>query len=163
MLCSRSVLVVTLITPDLMFRTRTVLAKTINRVTLVGVVRDMQSGALNDTSCLQFTLVTQDIDTSATVPPAGPSDSVVPLARRSTGCAKQQFCVRCTSPDEEVVNRLRLRLEEGSMVKCIGQLRLNSQVDGGKRRHFPYISISLADTTKGLLVLPPKRTRPGDV
>ncbi|CUE63276.1 Hypothetical protein, putative [Bodo saltans] len=122
----------------------------------------MQSGVFGDTPCLQFTLVTQDVDPVTNDSPAASAESSMPLARRSTGSSKQQFCVRCTSSDEEAVNKLRLRIEEGSVIKCIGQLHLNSQLDGGKRRLFPYVAIPLADATKGMLVLPPKRARPGD-
>lgn len=141
-----------------MLRTGFLLACAVNRVTLVGVVRDVQSGFVSETPCLQFTLVTQDFDIPQSRV-ANSSEESLPIARRTSGCTKQQFAVRCTSANEEEINKLRLRLEEGTLIKCVGQLRINMQIDSGRRRSFPYVSVPLTDNTKGVLVLSAKRSR----
>ncbi|KAG5463899.1 hypothetical protein LSCM1_00072 [Leishmania martiniquensis] len=102
-------------------------APSINCVTLVGVVHDIQTGYVFEDAVTQFTLTTTSLDT----------------ASQSQDCVveKDHHTVRCYG---DVFSReVRAKLSEGSVVCVNGRLRLNPQLEPScnKYYYFPYIQV----------------------
>jgi hypothetical protein len=115
----------------------------LNTASIAGVVHDVQLGYLpsSDDACMQFSLTHNILDqeaAGATNVSGGGS-----LARQTPNvCVKQQVVVRvCGSM--QAVQDLRLGVVDGAVVKVVGQLRINPQIDGGKKQPFPYIMCTL--------------------
>ncbi|AIO02210.1 MP18 RNA editing complex protein, putative [Leishmania panamensis] len=102
-------------------------APSINCVTLVGVVHDIQTGYVFEDAVTQFTLTTTSLDT----------------ANQGEECVveKDHHTVRCFG---DVFSReVRSKLNEGNVVCVNGRLRLNPQVEPSCNRYyyFPYIQV----------------------
>ncbi|KAG5489947.1 hypothetical protein JKF63_00065 [Porcisia hertigi] len=102
-------------------------APSINCVTLVGVVHDIQTGYVFEDAVTQFTLTTTSLDT----------------ANQAQECVveKDHHTVRCFG---DVFSReVRSKLSEGSVVCVNGRLRLNPQMEPScnKYYYFPYIQV----------------------
>ncbi|GET93138.1 mp18 RNA editing complex protein, putative [Leishmania tarentolae] len=102
-------------------------APSINCVTLVGVVHDIQTGYVFEDAVTQFTLTTTSLDT----------------ANQAQDCVveKDHHTVRCYG---DVFSReVRAKLNEGSVVCVNGRLRLNPQMEPScnKYYYFPYIQV----------------------
>jgi hypothetical protein len=99
----------------------------INNVTLVGVVHDIQLGYVYETRVCQFVITTTSIDTTN---PA--QDCVV---------EKDHHTIRCFG--ESFAEEMHSRLKEGAVVCTSGRLRLNPQLEQscGKHFYFPYVHV----------------------
>ncbi|KAG5488467.1 hypothetical protein JIQ42_00074 [Leishmania sp. Namibia] len=102
-------------------------APSINCVTLVGVVHDIQTGYVFEDAVTQFTLTTTSLDT----------------AKQANECVveKDHHTVRCYG---DVFSReVRAKLSEGNVVCVNGRLRLNPQMEPScnKYYYFPYIQV----------------------
>lgn len=116
----------------------------LNRVSVAGAARDIQFGYSNDEPCLQFQIVTSCVDNQ---PSLGEPVATEPLVRRSENAVKQQFTVRYALPPETDPTFVEQRnsVTEGALVRCVGKLKHNIQVDHGKKTSFPFISIRRND------------------
>ncbi|CBZ25913.1 putative MP18 RNA editing complex protein [Leishmania mexicana MHOM/GT/2001/U1103] len=102
-------------------------APSINCVTLVGVVHDIQTGYVFEDAVTQFTLTTTSLD----------------AANQAQECVveKDHHTVRCYG---DVFSReVRAKLSEGNVVCVNGRLRLNPQMEPScnKYYYFPYIQV----------------------
>lgn len=109
-------------------RSGTLLApKSINNVTLVGVVHDIQSGYVFEDAVTQFTLTTTSIDTTN-----DNHDAVV---------EKDHHTVRCFG--DVFSGEIKSKLQEGNVVCVNGRIRLNPQLEAGTNKHFyfPFVHV----------------------
>lgn len=99
----------------------------VNCVTLVGVVHDIQSGFVFEDAVTQFTLTTTSLDTTNQT-----QDCVV---------EKDHHTVRCFG--DVFSQEVRTKLSEGTVVCVNGRLRLNPQMEPScsKYYYFPYIQV----------------------
>ena len=106
---------------------RPLAAKTINNVTLVGVVHDIQSGFVYEEPVTQFTLTTTSLDTT------NPAQECL--------VEKDHHTVRCFG--EQFANEIKGKLKEGNVVCVNGRLRLNPQLEPscGKHFYFPFVHV----------------------
>jgi hypothetical protein len=103
-------------------------AKSVNSVTLVGVVHDIQTGYVFEDPVTQFTLTTTSIDTTNPV-----QECVV---------EKDHHTVRCFG--EEFAGDIKGRLKDGNVVCVNGRLRLNPQLEPACNKHFyfPFVHVT---------------------
>ncbi|ESL08096.1 RNA editing complex protein MP18 [Trypanosoma rangeli SC58] len=101
--------------------------KSVNSVTLVGVVHDIQSGFVYEDAVTQFTLTTTSIDTTH------PTQEVV--------VEKDHHTIRCFG--ELFSAEVRQKIKEGNVVCVNGRLRLSPQLEPSCNKHFyfPYIQV----------------------
>jgi single-stranded DNA-binding protein len=101
--------------------------KSINSVTLVGVVHDIQSGFVYEDAVTQFTLTTTSIDTTNTS-----QECVVEKDHHTIRCYGDLFSA-------ETKNKIK----EGNVVCVNGRLRLNPQLEGGSNKYyyFPFVHV----------------------
>ncbi|KEG06579.1 RNA editing complex protein MP18 [Trypanosoma grayi] len=108
---------------------RTVLnrCKSVNSVTLVGVVHDIQNGFVYEDAVTQFTLTTTSIDTTH------PTQEVV--------VEKDHHTIRCFG--ELFSAEVKHKIKEGNVVCVNGRLRLSPQLEPScnKYFYFPYIQV----------------------
>ncbi|KPA79927.1 putative mitochondrial MP18 RNA editing complex protein [Leptomonas pyrrhocoris] len=99
----------------------------INCVTLVGVVHDIQTGYVFEDAVTQFTLTTTSLDTT------NPTQECV--------VEKDHHTVRCFG--DVFSQEVRNKLNEGNVVCVNGRLRLNPQLEPScnKYYYFPYIQV----------------------
>ncbi|KPI89240.1 putative MP18 RNA editing complex protein [Leptomonas seymouri] len=99
----------------------------INCVTLVGVVHDIQTGYVFEDAVTQFTLTTTSLDTT------NPTQECV--------VEKDHHTVRCFG--DVFSQEVRNKLSEGNVVCVNGRLRLNPQLEPScnKYYYFPYIQV----------------------
>eukprot|EP00744_Colponema_vietnamica_P019869 GILI01028153.1.p1 GENE.GILI01028153.1~~GILI01028153.1.p1 ORF type:complete len:164 (-),score=28.00 GILI01028153.1:130-621(-) len=113
----------------LLFRStnRLLAAKTINNVTLVGVVHDIQTGFVYEDPVTQFTLTTTSIDTT------NPSHECV--------VEKDHHTIRCFG--DLFSADVKSRIKEGNVVCVNGRMRLNPQLEPSCNKHFyfPFIHV----------------------
>jgi hypothetical protein len=109
--------------------TRPCLAKSINNVTLVGVVHDIQSGYVYEDAVTQFTLTTTSIDTSQG---GSGSECVIEKDHHTIRCFGDSFSA-------DVKNRIK----EGNVVCVNGRLRMNPQLEQSCNKHFyfPFVHV----------------------
>ncbi|KAK7196699.1 MP18 RNA editing complex protein [Novymonas esmeraldas] len=102
-------------------------APSINCVTLVGVVHDIQTGYVFEDAVTQFTLTTTSLDTTNST-----QECVV---------EKDHHTVRCFG--DVFSQEMRSKLAEGNVVCVNGRLRLNPQLESScnKYYYFPYIQV----------------------
>ena len=102
--------------------------KTVNSVTLVGVVHDIQTGYVYEDAVTQFTLTTTSLDTSS------PGQECV--------VEKDHHAVRCFG--EQFSAEIKDRIREGNVLCVNGRLRLNSQLEPScnKYYYFPFIHVA---------------------
>eukprot|EP00758_Cryptobia_borreli_P013990 Tbor_TRINITY_DN5884_c5_g8::TRINITY_DN5884_c5_g8_i1::g.7180::m.7180 len=107
--------------------TPSLLAKSINNVTLVGVVHDIQSGYVYEDPVTQFTLTTTSIDTANT-----PNECYVEKDHHTVRCFGDMF-----SSD------IKARIKEGNVVCVNGRLRMNPQLEPSCNKHFyfPFVHV----------------------
>ena len=100
----------------------------INSITLVGVVHDIQTGYVYEDPVTQFVLTTTSIDTTNPL-----QECVV---------EKDHHTVRCFG--DEYSADVKSRLKEGAVVCVSGRLRLNPQLESSCNKHFyfPYVHVS---------------------
>lgn len=100
----------------------------INSVTLVGVVHDIQSGYVFEDAVTQFTLTTTSLDTNT----PGAGDCVV---------EKDHHTIRCIG--DVFSQEMKQKLADGSVVCVNGRLRLNPQLEPScnKYYYFPYVQV----------------------
>nr|CCC93665.1 unnamed protein product [Trypanosoma congolense IL3000] len=103
------------------------LCKSVNSVTLVGVVHDIQSGFVYEDAVTQFTLTTTSIDTTH------PTQEVV--------VEKDHHTIRCFG--ELFSAEVKQKVKEGNVVCVNGRLRLSPQLEPTCNKHFyfPYIQV----------------------
>ncbi|EAN85512.1 putative RNA editing complex protein MP18 [Trypanosoma cruzi] len=101
--------------------------KSVNSVTLVGVVHDIQSGFVYEDAVTQFTLTTTSIDTTH------PTQEVV--------VEKDHHTIRCFG--ELFSAEVKQKVKEGNVVCVNGRLRLSPQLEPSCNKHFyfPYIQV----------------------
>ena len=101
--------------------------KSVNSVTLVGVVHDIQTGFVYEDAVTQFMLTTTSIDTS------NPAQEAV--------VEKDHHTVRCFG--EQFSQEVKGKLKEGNVVCVNGRLRLNPQLEPACNKHFyfPYVHV----------------------
>ncbi|KAH9581995.1 Primosome PriB/single-strand DNA-binding [Trypanosoma melophagium] len=101
--------------------------KSVNSVTLVGVVHDIQSGFVYEDAVTQFTLTTTSIDTTH------PTQEVV--------VEKDHHTIRCFG--ELFSAEVKQKIKEGNVVCVNGRLRLSPQLEPSCNKHFyfPYIQV----------------------
>jgi hypothetical protein len=99
----------------------------VNSLTLVGVVHDIQTGYVFEDPVTQFTLTTTSIDTTSPL-----QECVV---------EKDHHTIRCYG--EEFSAEIKSRLQEGNVVCVSGRLRLNPQLEASCNKHFyfPYVHV----------------------
>ena len=99
----------------------------INCVTLIGVVHDIQTGYVFEDAVTQFTLTTTSLDTT------NPTQECV--------VEKDHHTVRCFG--DVFSQEVRAKLNEGNVVCVNGRLRLNPQLEPScnKYYYFPYIQV----------------------
>lgn len=104
------------------------LAKSINNVTLVGVVHDIQSGYVFEDAVTQFTLTTTSIDTSG-------------MATSECVVEKDHHTIRCFG--DTFSSEIKSKVKEGNVVCVNGRLRLNPQLEQSCNKHyyFPFIHV----------------------
>lgn len=127
------------------FRTTTPrLARSVNSVTLVGVVHDIQSGFVYEDAVTQFTLTTTSIDTAS--------------AAQECVVEKDHHTVRCFG--DQFAHDVRGRIKEGNVLCVAGRLRLNPQLEPGCNKHFyfPYVHVDAANG--GISVVHGDRRKP---
>jgi hypothetical protein len=108
--------------------TRSCLAKSINNVTLVGVVHDIQSGYVFEDAVTQFTLTTTSIDSSL----GSASECAIEKDHHTIRCFGDSF-----SAD------IKNRVKEGNIVCVNGRLRMNPQLEQSCNKHFyfPFVHV----------------------
>lgn len=101
--------------------------KSVNNVTLVGVVHDIQTGYVYEDPVTQFTLTTTALDT------AGGEDGCV--------VEKDHHTVRCFG--EVFAGEVKAKIKEGAVLCVNGKLRMNPQLEPqcGKHFYFPFIHV----------------------
>ena len=106
---------------------RLLAAKSINNVTLVGVVHDIQTGFVFEDPVTQFTLTTTSIDTT------NPAHECV--------VEKDHHTVRCFG--DLFSADVKSRIKEGNVVCINGRMRLNPQLEPSCNKHFyfPFIHV----------------------
>lgn len=99
----------------------------INCVTLIGVVHDIQTGYVFEDAVTQFTLTTTSLDTT------NPTQECV--------VEKDHHTVRCFG--DVFSQETKQKLSEGNVVCVNGRLRLNPQLEPScnKYYYFPYIQV----------------------
>src|SRR4051794_8941332 len=103
----------------LRFTPRRFAAKSVNQVTLVGVVHDIQTGFVYEDPVTQFCVTTTSIDTTNPL-----QECVV---------EKDHHTVRCFG--EAFAQDVKTRLKEGNVVCIAGRLRLNPQLEPSCNKH----------------------------
>ena len=108
--------------------TRCCFAKSINNVTLVGVVHDIQSGYVYEDAVTQFTLTTTSIDTSL----GAASECVIEKDHHTIRCFGDAFSAE-----------VKTKIKEGNVVCVNGRLRLNPQLEQSCNKHFyfPFVHV----------------------
>lgn len=103
-------------------------SKSVNNVTLVGVVHDIQSGYVFEDAVTQFTLTTTSIDTTSS-------------AAQECVVEKDHHTVRCYG--DVFAAEVKSKIKEGNVVCVNGRLRLNPQMEPGTNKHyyFPFLHI----------------------
>ena len=101
--------------------------KSVNSVTLVGVVHDVQTGYVFEDPVTQFCVTTTSIDTTNPV-----QECVVEKDHHTIRCFGEAF-------SQDVKNRIK----EGNVVCVSGRLRLNPQLEPSCNKHFyfPYVHV----------------------
>lgn len=103
------------------------LSKSLNNVTLVGVVHDIQSGFVYEDAVTQFTLTTTSLDSTT----------------QSGECAveKDHHTVRCFG--DTFSAEMKSKLKEGNVVCVNGRLRMNPQLEPSCNKHFyfPFVHV----------------------
>ncbi|KAG8344669.1 MP18 RNA editing complex protein [Trypanosoma vivax] len=101
--------------------------KSVNSVTLVGVVHDIQCGFVYEDAVTQFTLTTTSIDTTH------PTQEVV--------VEKDHHTIRCFG--ELFSAEVKQKIKDGNVVCVNGRLRLSPQLEPSCNKHFyfPYIQV----------------------
>lgn len=101
--------------------------KSINNVTLVGVVHDIQVGFVFDDAVTQFTLTTTSLDTT------NPTQECV--------IEKDHHTIRCYG--DAFSSEVKNKLKDGNIVCVNGRLRLNPQLESGSNKHFyfPFVHV----------------------
>jgi hypothetical protein len=99
----------------------------VNNVTLVGVVHDVQHGFVFEDRVTQFVLTTTSIDTT------NPAQECV--------VEKDHHTIRCYG--DEFAEEVRGRVKDGNVLCVSGRLRLNPQLEPscGKHFYFPYLHV----------------------
>ncbi|CUG94356.1 Hypothetical protein, putative [Bodo saltans] len=118
----------TLFSPKLGSSSRLLRApKTINSVTLVGVVHDIQSGFVFEDAVTQFTLTTTSVDTTSSS-----QECVVEKDHHTIRCYGDVFSA-------EIKNKIK----EGNVICVNGRLRLNPQLESGTNKYyyFPFVHV----------------------
>lgn len=102
--------------------------KSVNSVSLVGVVHDIQNGFVYEDAVTQFTLTTTSIDTTNPL-----QECVV---------EKDHHTIRCFG--DEFSADVRSRIKEGCVACVSGRLRMNPQLEPSCNKHFyfPYIHVT---------------------
>lgn len=101
--------------------------KSINSVTLVGVVHDIQNGFVYEDPVTQFVLTTTSICTTS-----ASNDCIVEKDHHTIRCFGEAFST-------EVKNKIK----EGNVVSVSGRMRLNPQLETSCNKHFyfPFIHV----------------------
>eukprot|EP00658_Telonema_sp_P-2_P032463 TRINITY_DN24036_c0_g1_i3.p1 TRINITY_DN24036_c0_g1~~TRINITY_DN24036_c0_g1_i3.p1 ORF type:complete len:164 (+),score=29.32 TRINITY_DN24036_c0_g1_i3:58-549(+) len=103
------------------------LAKSLNNVTLVGVVHDIQTGFVYEDAVTQFTLTTTSLDTTTS----------------SGECAveKDHHTIRCFG--DTYSSDIKAKLKEGNVICVNGRLRMNPQLEPSCNKHFyfPFVHV----------------------
>ena len=116
----------------------------INSVSLVGVVHDIQTGFVFEDPVTQFTLTTTSIDTTNPL-----QECVV---------EKDHHTIRCFGEDFSA--DVRSRLQEGNVVCVSGRLRLNPQLEPSCNKHFYFPFVHVAPPHGNVAVVHGDRRRP---
>jgi hypothetical protein len=112
-------------------RTAALRMKSVNSLTLVGIVHDVQTGYVYEDPVTQFTLTTTAVDATGR---AASSDG-------NTVVEKDHHTVRCFG--DAYSQEVRGLLREGQIVCVSGRLRLNPQLEPSCNKHFyfPYVHV----------------------
>ncbi|CAD2214152.1 MP18 RNA editing complex protein [Angomonas deanei] len=107
----------------------------LNNVSLVGVIHDIQQGYVFEDAVCQFTLTTTNLENG--VVDSGNADSAL------TECVveKDHHTIRCFG--DVFSNEMKHKLKEGDVVCVSGRLRLNPQLDSAKNKYyyFPFVHV----------------------
>lgn len=103
------------------------LAKSLNNVTLVGVVHDIQTGFVYEDAVTQFTLTTTSLDTTT--------------AAGECAVEKDHHTIRCFG--DTYSSDIKAKLKEGNVVCVNGRLRMNPQLEPSCNKHFyfPFVHV----------------------
>jgi hypothetical protein len=101
--------------------------RTVNNVTLVGVVHDIQNGFVFENAVTQFTLTTTSLDTTS--------------AAQECLVEKDHHTIRCFG--EAFSAEVKGKIKEGNVICINGKLRLNPQLESScnKYFYFPYVHV----------------------
>lgn len=119
--------------------------KSLNRISLVGVAREVQAGFIGDEACLQFMLVVHNLQDSPPQQTTPSSKPIVGVAAPFHSIAsKQQFVVRCLTNSSGDATDWKSVVQDGCVVRVTGQFKHNYQTDQGRRHAFPFVLITSA-------------------
>lgn len=116
----------------------------VNNVTLVGVVHDIQNGYVYEDRVTQFVVTTTSIDTT------NPAQECV--------VEKDHHTVRCYG--DAFAEEVRGRIKEGCVVCVSGRLRLNPQLEPTCGRHFYFPFLHVTPPHGGVALVHGDRRRP---
>jgi hypothetical protein len=116
----------------------------VNSLTLVGVVHDIQTGYVYEDPVTQFTLTTTSIDTTNPL-----QECVV---------EKDHHTIRCFG--EEFSADVKSRIQEGNVVCVSGRLRLNPQLEPSCNKHFYFPFLHVAPPHGQVAVVHGDRRKP---
>ena len=119
-------------------------AKSVNNVTLVGVVHDLQSGFVYEDPVTQFVVTTTSLDTTNPL-----QECVV---------EKDHHTIRCFG--EAFSTDIKDRIREGNVVCVTGRLRLNPQLEPSCNKYFYFPYLHVAPPHGSIAVVHGDRRRP---